>query len=120
MSNTIKGFRARNDEIAAKLASRSEDSKAFRHNILEQMETEDRQYKMGLAAVREAGHLTQDDLARKLGRQQTHISRTERSQDMLYSTLLAYLEAAGATDVALTATVAGHKVEIALANVAAA
>jgi transcriptional regulator with XRE-family HTH domain len=80
------------------------------------MEQEDREYKMGLAAIREAGHQTQTELARKLGKPQANVSRTERAGDMLYSTLLAYLEAASATDVALVATVGGHRVEVALAS----
>jgi len=35
---TIKGLRPRNEEIAAKLASRSDESKAFCHDILKQMD----------------------------------------------------------------------------------
>jgi len=69
---------------------------------------------MGLAAVREAGAQTQAEIARRLGKPQSTVSRTEHAPDMLYSTLLAYLEAAGARDVALVASVGGHRVEIAL------
>ncbi|MCL2465185.1 MAG: helix-turn-helix domain-containing protein [Micrococcales bacterium] len=82
--------------------------------LREQADEEDRVYKMHLAAVREAGHLTQADIARRLGKPQGNVSRTERSEDMLFSTLRSYLEAAGARDVAITATVAGRRVEIAL------
>ena len=60
----------------------------------------DRAYRMHLAAIREAGHQTQAEIARRLGKPRGNIARTEHSTDMLYSTLLSYLEAAGASDVA--------------------
>ena len=72
---------------------------------------------MTLAAIRKAGELTQTELAEKLGKNQGNIARTESSKDMLYSTLLEYLAATGATDIALTANVGGTRVEVDLASV---
>jgi len=82
------------------------------------MADEDRRYEIGLAAVREAGFLAQGELAQNLGRSKNSNSHSTDNEMVLYSTLLTYLEAVGATDVALSATVDGHKVEIALADVA--
>jgi DNA-binding XRE family transcriptional regulator len=75
----------------------------------------DRAYKMNLATVRRASELTQTELARRLGVNQTSVSRTESRRDLLLSTLLAYLNAAGVNDVAITGTVAGRRIEIDLA-----
>ena len=75
----------------------------------------ERAYKMNLATVRRASELTQADLAARLGVNQTSVSRTEARDDLLLSTLLAYLNAAGVTDVAITGTVAGRRIEIDLA-----
>jgi hypothetical protein len=46
------------------------------------------------------------------------VAKAEHRPDMLYSTLLCYLEAAGASDVRLIAKVAGRDVEIELAAAA--
>lgn len=113
MSTPRKEAIDRRSQIAGRV-NRSPEHAAAVAKISAEMEEEDRIYRMHLAAVREAGHLTQADIAKRLGKPQGNVSRTERSEDMLYSTLRAYLEAAGATDIALTATVAGHRVEIAL------
>ena len=112
-------FIDRTAEIQARMDALSDEGKAFIAELRERADAENRAYRMQLAAVREAGHLTQAEIARRLGKPQGNVSRTERSTDMLYSTLLAYLEAAGAQDVAITATVAGHRVEITLAQAAA-
>ena len=84
--------------------------------IRQQMDAEDRVYAMSLAAVRKAAELTQVDLAKRLGVTQGVVSRIENRDDVLLSTLLAYLDAAGVRDVELSATVGGRRVQIALAQ----
>lgn len=49
-----------------------------------------------LAAIRRATGLTQVELAANLGVGQAHISKVERQDDMLISTLASYLTALGA------------------------
>jgi len=112
----IEGFIDRSDEINRRRHARTPEDTAYINEMRAKLADEDRTYKMQLAAIREAGRLTQSEIAQRLNRAVPNVSRTERSADMLYSTLLSYLEAAGATDVALTATVAGKRVEVALAN----
>jgi predicted transcriptional regulator len=48
-----------------------------------------------LASLRRAVGVTQVELARTLGTSQGQISRMERQQDMLVSTLASYLQALG-------------------------
>jgi transcriptional regulator with XRE-family HTH domain len=50
-----------------------------------------------LAAIRRATGLTQTELAANLGVGQAQISKVERQDDMLISTLMSYLKAVGAT-----------------------
>lgn len=50
-----------------------------------------------LAAMRRATGLTQTQLAANLGVGQAQISKVERQDDMLISTLMSYLKALGAT-----------------------
>ena len=114
MSTTNAGYRDRTAYIRQRLNALPDEDRQYIAAMRETAAEEDRVYAMNLAAVREAGHLTQTDIARRLGKAQANVSRTERSPDMLYSTLLSYLQAAGAQDVAITATVAGHRVEITL------
>lgn len=71
-----------------------------------------RLYAMNLAMVRKAAQLTQVELARNLGMPQGNVSRIENSEDVLLSTLTAYLHATGATDVAITMSVGGERVEL--------
>jgi len=85
--------------------------------LVELAQQEDREYQMHLAAIREAGHLTQTEIAKRLGTGQGNVSRTEKANDMLFSTLRAYLEAAGAKDIAITATVGNKRVEILLNSI---
>lgn len=111
-------FKDRSAEIQARWDAMSDESREFVTQMLEQVDTEERAYRMQLAAVREAGHRTQTEIAQRLGKPRSNVSRTERSADMLWSTIRAYLEAAGAQDIAITATVAGRRVEITLAEAA--
>jgi DNA-binding XRE family transcriptional regulator len=64
--------------------------------IREGMQQADREHAMGLAMVRHAADLTQQDLADVLGVSQVAIQKTEQRSDMLLSTLRRYLLAAGA------------------------
>ena len=65
---------------------------AIREGILQS----DREHAMGLAMVRQAADLTQQDPADFLGVSQVAIQKTEQRRDMLLSTLRRYLLAAGA------------------------
>jgi len=63
-----------------------------------------------LAAIRRATGLTQTELAANLGVGQAQISKIERQNDMLISTLASYLTALGAS-ARLTITVNGQTAE---------
>jgi len=106
----------RREEITRRKAALPKESREKIDSLVEAAKQEDREYQMQLAAVREAGHLTQAEIAHRLGTQQSNISRAEKAEDMLYSTLRAYLEAAGAKDIAITATVGNNRVEVLLNN----
>lgn len=56
----------------------------------------EREHKVGLAQIREVAALTQAEVAAKMGKTQTGVSRLEHRDDMLLSTLKKYLEAIGA------------------------
>jgi DNA-binding transcriptional regulator YiaG len=68
-----------------------------------------RAYAMNLAALRKAEELTQTALARRMGIEQAAVSKIERREDMLLSTLTSYLTAAGADSVAIVVTVKGRE-----------
>jgi len=72
----------------------------------------DRVYAESLGAVRRAGQLTQDQVAKRLGVGQAAVSRIESRDDLLLSTLSEYLEAAGATDSRIVVTLRGIEVEL--------
>lgn len=112
-----EGFVRGNDRIAAALAADPELRSQVDTGI-EQMRTEDRAYAMNLAAIRKASELTQVELAQRLGVTQGQVSRLEKQSDVLLSTLLSYLDAAGVQDVAISATVAGRHVLIDLGAIA--
>lgn len=59
-------------------------------------ETANRIYARGLAEIRKASNLTQQQLAALLNTDQGTVSRIERRDDLLLSTLREYLEATGA------------------------
>ncbi|SOJ54268.1 hypothetical protein MSIMFB_01767 [Mycobacterium simulans] len=63
--------------------------------IREGMREADRAYAMNLAMIRQTAELTQVELARRLGVGQAAISKVERQQDLLLSTLASYVNAAG-------------------------
>lgn len=61
----------------------------------EELHRADRQHAMGLAMIRQAADLTQTELAEALGVGQAAVAKIERRQDLLLSTLRAYLAAVG-------------------------
>lgn len=76
-------------------------------------EQADREYAMGLAELRHAFGLTQVELARKLGTAQANISKTEKRQDLLLSTLRSYLSAMGADEVKIVVRRGDREIEVA-------
>lgn len=72
----------------------------------------DRLYAENLAKIRKAGRLTQSDVAAKLGVGQAVVSRLERRDDMLLSTLAQYLHATGAEQPRIVVTLDGVEVEL--------
>lgn len=72
----------------------------------------DREYAENLAKIRKAAELTQSDVAAKLGVGQAVISRLERRNDMLLSTLADYLHATGAEHPRIVVTLNGTEVEL--------
>ena len=77
-----------------------------------------REYRVTLAALRKALHLTQVEVGERIGATQPEVSRLERRDDVLVSTLRAFVGALGA-DLELVARFAdGHVVRIDLSDVA--
>ncbi|HET6739466.1 MAG TPA: helix-turn-helix transcriptional regulator [Kribbella sp.] len=72
----------------------------------------DRVHAENLAMIRRASDLTQVDVAEKLGVGQAVVSRLERRNDMLLSTLADYLHATGAQNPRIVAVLNGMEVEL--------
>lgn len=70
-----------------------DDGKAQRIAAREQME---REYRVGLATIRQVAAMTQAEVAQKMGVQQAAISKLERRDDILLSTMKHYFDAVGA------------------------
>lgn len=111
MSKKVRFVRG-DDRVTSYLAEPGNASRV--EAILEGMKDEDRAYRMDLSMIRRAANLTQVELADRLGVGQGAVSRVESREDMLLSTLLGYLHAAGATDVSMSVTVAGRRLEVPL------
>lgn len=77
----------------------------------------DHRYAENLAAIRKAAELTQVALAEQMGVPQSVVSRIERQNDMLLSTLTGYLIAAGEHP-RVVITVNGQDVELDLTALA--
>ena len=77
--------------------------------IRDGMQEMDRVYAMNLAMIRKAAQLTQEDLAVRLGKRQAAVSKLERQDDFLLSTLAGYVHAAGA-HARIVVTVAGRDI----------
>lgn len=85
--------------------------------IREGMQDMDRTYAMNLAMIRKAAQLTQEDLAQRLGKRQTAVSKLEHQEDFLLSTLAGYVRAAGAR-ASIVVTVAGQDIKFDLTALA--
>ena len=107
-----KGFVRGNDRLERMMADPAVAERV--EAVLTEGDELDRIYAMNLAMVRKAGELTQVEIAHRLGTDQGNVSRLERQEDMLLSTLASYLNATGAVDVAITMTVNGRRVELSL------
>lgn len=90
----IDGF-APADDVFAVLESIPglQDNRAERRAARDQME---REHRVGLAQIREIAKMTQVEVAERMGKTQTGVSRLEHRDDMLLSTLKGYLDAIGA------------------------
>ncbi len=77
-----------------------------------EVDAADEHYRASLAAIRRAADLTQSELADRLGVRQNTVSRAERRPDLLWSTLVNYLTAVGGTDVTLSVTIDGQRVDV--------
>jgi DNA-binding XRE family transcriptional regulator len=106
-----------NDELDEIINATPERAAAVAE-IHAEIDDADRAYRMNLAALRSAAHYTQEEIAQRLGMSQSAVSRAEKRGDMLYSTLLSYLRAAGAEDPTLVVTMHGKRIEIDLATAA--
>jgi DNA-binding transcriptional regulator YiaG len=74
----------------------------------------DREYAMGLAALRQALGLTQVELARRLEVTQGNVAQIEKRGDLLVSTLSSYLHAVGGDIRIIVQFQGGHAIEVAL------
>lgn len=70
-----------------------DDDKAERIAARDQME---REYRIGLATIRQVASMTQAEVAEKLGVQQSAVSKIENRGDILLSTMKHYFDAVGA------------------------
>lgn len=105
----------------AEVAAEDLADPAFRA-LVEEVEADQRQwareYRSTLVALRKALHVTQSEVAERTGATQPEVSRLERRDDVLVSTLRAFVGALGA-DLELVARFAdGHVVRIDLTDVA--
>lgn len=101
-----------NDRLAGLLSDPDTSERVTAIRV--EMDQADRAHAMGLAAVRQAAHLTQTELATRMGIKQAAVSGLESRGDVLLSTLASYLTAAGATDITLSAVLGERRIEVAL------
>jgi len=105
-----KSFRKGNDRLDAILEKPGLSERVA--EIRAASDREDRIYALNLATIRKAAELTQDELAARLGIDQSVVSKTERREDMLLSTLMDYLSAAGVEDAKMVVHVNGREIEL--------
>lgn len=113
---TFVGAAAAEARIARLRARPGAEARA--RKIQAEMAESDREYAEGLAAIRKAADLTQKALAAEMGVAQSEISRIEARKDMLLSTLVGYLRAAGERP-RVVVTVNGRDVELDLSAIVA-
>ena len=74
----------------------------------------DREYAMGLAALRQALGLTQIELAKRLDVTQGNVAQIEKRSDLLVSTLASYLHAVGGDVRIVVQFASGRAIEVEL------
>ena len=74
----------------------------------------DREYAMGLAALRHALGLTQVELAKRLDVTQGNVAQIEKRGDLLVSTLASYMHAVGGDVRIVVQFPGGHAIEVEL------
>lgn len=74
----------------------------------------DREYAMGLAALRHALGLTQVELAKRLDVTQGNVAQIEKRGDLLVSTLVSYMHAVGGDVRIVVQFPGGHAIEVEL------
>lgn len=74
----------------------------------------DREYAMGLGALRQALGLTQVELAKRLEVTQGNVAQIEKRGDLLVSTLASYLHAVGGEVRIVVQFPGGHAIEVEL------
>lgn len=114
--NPSKGFARGNERLEALKARPGAAERVAA--IREEMREADRIHAESVAAIRKAADRTQIEVANELGVGQGVVSRMERSDDMLLSTLAKYLAANGAEDASIVVRVGGVDVELDLLDFA--
>ena len=104
-------------KVQERLAKARSDPKrrARVSKLREQMDQEERQYRLSLATIRKAAELSQVELAKAMNSTQPRVSEVEKGNDFLLSTLANYLAAAGASEATLRVTLHGQVVDLPLA-----
>ena len=110
MSEEVRYIRG--DDRVAGLARRPDVAADVRRDF----EEADRTYAMGVALLRHAAHMTQVELARRLGANQGALSWVEQQHDLLLSTLNSYVQAVGGRASVLLRFADGHQTELDLSQ----
>lgn len=113
MSEEVRYIRG-NDRLAG--LARRPDAAADAGPIRRDFEETDRTYAMGVVLLRQAAHMTQVELARRLGVTQGTLSRGEQQHDLLLSILNSYVEAIGGRASVLLRFADGHQTELDLSQ----
>lgn len=113
MSEDVRYIRG-NDRVAG--LARRPDIGADVGQIRRDVEDADRTYAMGLAVLRQAAHMTQVELARRMGVTEAAVSRMEQSHDLLLSILNSYLQAVGGRASVVLRFADGHQTELDLSQ----
>lgn len=103
------------DKLREQLQARPDGAQAL-DRARNRLDAEVAAYEAGLAQIRRAHGLTQEQLARQLGVTQGEVSRMERRADLFLSTLQSYIEAMGG-DLELVGVFDGERVRLAIGEV---